>query len=263
MKFRASLIFVFLFASCGFRQRFKKDTSQITNWKSHKITKKPNDLWVYNKKEMVYEAPKIEYCVFMENNEVRVKPFSTKATDSTLKALLNINKDGRTYLSYIKGEDGYLVGLNHGEFGGEIRWYSNEGKIIKSKKGFKISQFIKRDSEIYAIHGLNHMMLSYGSIIKVRYSNKEYFPEEYLKLPNAPHAITLDNDNNFLVIISTSILKIKPDKTIQIILNNCFLDNGLYANSIVFANNIIYAGMPGGVFKYNLLTKKQEWLLPD
>ncbi len=256
MRFRVSLIFVFLFASCSFGQRFKKDTSKITSWKSHKVPKNQKEFLKYN-----YDLD--GWNVFIENKVVKVKRFSTKTTDSTLKALLNINKDGKTDLSYIKGEDGYLVGLNHGEFGGEIRWYSNEGKIIKSKKGLKIRQFIKRDSEIYAIQGLNHMGLSYGSIITVRYSNKEYFPEEYLKLPNAPEAAILDSNNTFWIITSQSILSVKPDKTIQIILNHCFWQNGLYPNSIVLNNNVIYAGMRGGVFKYNLKTKKQEWLLPN
>ena len=34
----------------------------------------------------------------------------------------------------------------------------------------------------------------------------------------------------------------------------------LYPNNLIIKDDIIYAGMRGKVYKYNLLTKKQDWL---
>jgi hypothetical protein len=37
----------------------------------------------------------------------------------------------------------------------------------------------------------------------------------------------------------------------------------LSPGSLVIKNDIVFIGMRKGVFKYNLVTKKEEWLLPD
>ena len=37
----------------------------------------------------------------------------------------------------------------------------------------------------------------------------------------------------------------------------------LYPTSMVIQNDVVYVGMRGGVFKFDLTTRKEEWLLPE
>ena len=263
MIFRVSLILVSLLTSCKFGQCSFRDTSKIENWKSSNIPTNWNSVYKHDKDGNSYYIPSTGWYVFIENNEVKVRPYPVKGFFANLKVLFNIDKGDLAILSGIKVKEGFLVGFNRGEFIGELRWYSNKRKIKKKYVGYDIIQFIKRDSEVYAMEGLYHMASSYGSIINLNFKDNKYVPRKYLKLPDAPMAIALDTNKNFLVITSKSILTVNQDKTIQIILDDCFWKFGLSPNSIVINNDIIYAGMREGVFKYNLKTKKQEWLLPD
>ena len=37
----------------------------------------------------------------------------------------------------------------------------------------------------------------------------------------------------------------------------------LYPTSMVIQNDVVYVGMRKGVYKFDLATRKEEWLLPE
>ena len=120
-----------------------------------------------------------------------------------------------------------------------------------------------RDNKIYAIEGLAHLSMSEGSIVEIKKDNGKWTSKEYLKLPSAPEAIELDSKNNFIIVTSSSLLSIDNYNHIDTLIATGMWDSYLYPNSLVNQNDILFIGMRKGVFKYNLLTKKDEWLLPD
>jgi len=62
-----------------------------------------------------------------------------------------------------------------------------------------------------------------------------------------------------------SLFKIDTGRKIITIVKNGFWHNAFYSSTISTAikDSVVYVGMRAGVYKYNLLTGKQEWLLPD
>jgi hypothetical protein len=163
-------------------------------------------------------------------------------------------------ISMLKVDDGYLVGFYRGEWGGSLFWFSKDGKKYYQISDDELVQFIKRNGKNYAIQGLAHLGMSEGGVIKIEKINGKWKSKEYLKLPTAPDAIALDNDD-FIIVTSKSLLKVDNNIKISVLIDRAVWYNGLYPNSIVVKKNIVYAGMRAGVFKYNLTTNKQNWLL--
>jgi len=106
--------------------------------------------------------------------------------------------------------------------------------------------------------------MSKGSIINIENEGGKWVSKVYLELPFAPYAITLDSNKNFFVITSNNLLKVDSNKKITTLFKKDVWKIGFHSNSfsIVIKDNIVYEGMRAGVYKYNLLTGRQEWLLP-
>lgn len=113
------------------------------------------------------------------------------------------------------------------------------------------------NSKIYALDG-------YGSIIENIKTNDGWVTEIFFKFPieQKPISFALDNQNNFIVITHDGILKVDKNKFFTKIEDYKIWGIYLVPTSLVIKNEIIYAGMPMGVFKYNLNTKMNEWLMP-
>lgn len=163
--------------------------------------------------------------------------------------------------SFIKVKNGYLVAFWRGEFGASLFWFSNEGSTYYKVNGASAVQFIKRGNEVYAINGLAHLNMSSGSILKISFENKKWVASDYLELPFAPYAISLDSNNDFIIVTSNNLIKITRKKGIETLLKTDFWQ-GLYPTSSVIEGDYIYIGMRKGVYKFNLRTKASEWLLP-
>ena len=176
-----------------------------------------------------------------------------------------INTDEKEQLSALKVEDGFLVGFYRGEWGGHLDWYSKNGDNHYKISDDEIVQFIKRGDKIYAIQGLDHMSISAGSIFTIEKTDGRWTAGQYLKLPSEPRSIALDLSNNFFVITNKSLLKIDTGRKIITLVKNGFWHSTFYSNAISAAikDSVVYVGMRAGVYKYNLLTGKQEWLLPE
>jgi hypothetical protein len=232
----------------------------LKNWKSYVTPTNSDSISKYN-------SDPNDWVVYLEGNQV--------CADKTRKRL---NKEGlpfrikpaksegyklRGRLSAVKVDDGYLVGFYRGEWGGNLYWFSNDGKVKYEISSHQIVQFIKRDSNIYAIEGLAHLSTSEGSIIQVEKKNYKWTVSEYQKLPSAPDAVQLDNKNNFIIVTSSSLLSIDREKHIDILIKEGFWQHYLYPSSMVIQGNVIYIGMRKGVYKFDLAKGKDEWMMPE
>jgi len=242
---------------------------------------------------MGYNSAENDWIVYLDKNEIRViddRSYTYKQNLSNKKLPFKIEQSG--LIGVVQVKDGYLVAFNRGEWGGGLYWYSKNGKNNNEIVGSIFSspiQFIKQDNKIYAITDLG---LSCGNIIKIEKEQKKWIVEEFLKLPDAPCAIQLDSKDNMLVFTSsglysidkeanldtlaiklrhpiTPIIEIElPNDTLRIIKKSFevypkWLWGFLYPSSMVIQNNVVYVGMRGGVYRFDLSTKKEEWLLPE
>jgi len=280
--FKILLLLIFSVSVYG-----QTDKGFLKNWNTYPI---PENIMGYN-------SAKNDWIVYLDKNEIRVvddRSYTYKQNLTNKKLPFKIEQKGPS--DAIKVKDGYLVGFNRGEWGGGLCWFSKNGKkkdeIFDSMFSSPVVQFIERDNIIYAITGLAHLGMSFGNIIKIEKKEKKWIAEEFLKLPDAPCAIQLDSKDNMLVFTSSGLYSIDkeanfdtlavkfrrpvipiievelPDDTLRVMQKPLetypkWLWGFLYPTSMVIQNDVVYVGMRGGVYKFDLTTRKEEWLLPE
>lgn len=233
---------------------FAQDTAAIKNWKSVPIPTNRDTLISYNWSNTWWR-------VILHNNDVYAfkkdkniedgLPFKIGVTQT--EKILNVSGDR----AVLKVDDGYLVGMNYGEWGGDFSWYSDSGNSHKKISGDQILKFLVINHRIFALDG-------YGNILEVEKTKTGWSTKNYIKFPIDQNLISfaLDSQGNFIVITNDSLLKIDKEKKITKIIENGFWRPYLHPTSMVIINDIIYAGMARGIFKYNLNTQTKEWLMP-
>jgi len=260
----------------------------IKNWKSYPV---PTTEKV-KKNMQEYNWNPNNWIVYLEDNEVRVVesrnqksrdlrselPFQIRQSKNS--NIINISAPLVGLIDVIEVEDGYLVGFNRGEWGGELYWFSKNGKKKYEISGHQIVQFIKRDNKIYAIEGLAHLGTTAGSIIKIEKQKRKWVSREFLKLPTAPQAIQLDRKDNFIVVTfgtnwsfdkggnviinaTPGLFSIDIESNIDTLVKIGMWGDYLYPSSMAIQNDVVYIGMRKGVYKFDLTTKRDEWLLPE
>lgn len=242
---------LFYFSACA-----QADKTLLSNWKTYPVPTNKDTLYRYNNGMKDWQ-------VSDKNNTIEVTKWDYKKPN-ILPFDLEKSKVGTRMFGnrlVLQVNDGYLVGFNGGEFGASLYWFAKDGKSNYEVSGDQIDQYITRDGEIYAIQGLAHMGMSYGSIITINKVKGKWVTNDYLKLPSAPAAIVLDSDNNFIVITSRSLLKVDAKRNITTLVDKGFWEALLYPNSAIVKNGILYSGMRGGVYQYNLTTGEQAWLM--
>jgi len=250
----------------------------LKNWKVYPVPTNEEMLTKYNLGQNYW-------VVFLDQNEARVDhsykycptvklPFAIKQSESDI---INISAPLAGLIDAFEVDDGYLVAFNRGEWGGELYWFSKDGKKKYEISKQQITKFIERDDKIYAIEGISHLGMSKGGIIEVKKKKRKWKTTEYLKLPTAPEAAQLDSKNNLVVVTSSgifldsnknfgvvpsSLLSIDSNANVDTLVKAGMWDY-LYPSSLIIQDDIVYIGMKRGVYKFDLVTKKEEWLLPE
>ena len=206
-----------------------------------------------------------DWVVYRANNKVFVSLKSQYKAQDTLPFNIVPTESERWLFrgrrSFLKVDDGYLVAFYKGEFGGSVYWFSADGlnRLPLSYKG--VRQFFQRDNKIYAIEGLAHLSISEGSIIELYKTGGNWKDSLYITMPNAPYVAAIDDSDNIIVITSHGLYSIDRNRKIETLVHDGFWEGFLYPNSLVVDKGIVYSGMRHGVWKYNLRTHHQEWLM--
>jgi hypothetical protein len=256
MRFLFIISSILLFTSCN----AQLDKGLIENWESYQV---PTNQDTLNKLGFSL----VDWTVFLDGGKVHV--VNDKQFVSRLQLPFEIKLDKKEPLnlrgrkSFIKVDDGYLVGFYRGEWGGNLYWFSNDGKQHYKISDDEIVQFIKRGDIIYAIEGLDHLSLSEGSILNIEKTNGKWTTQTYLQLPTAPGGVGLDSQNNLIVVTSKSLIAVDTNAKAKILIEEGIWYYGLYPASLVILDDKAFIGMRKGVFKYDLRSEKQEWLLEN
>ena len=251
----------------------------LKNWKSYPVPTDEDTI-------LNYRYAQNDWIVYFDGDEIRVDDIRNVDTRAKLpfdvfqsnSKRINITDPLAGKVDVVKVKNGYLIGFNRGEWGGELYWFSKNGKKRYEISGHQIVQFIKRDNKIYAIEGLAY--LSIGSIIEIEKKMRKWVAKEFLKLPTAPEAIQLDSKGNFIVVTfgtswslgkrgktvinaTPGLFSIDREANVNTLVKNGIWGDYLYPSSMVIQNDVVYIGMRKGIYKFDLATKKDEWLLPE
>ncbi|MEO6905736.1 MAG: hypothetical protein ABI148_05200 [Ginsengibacter sp.] len=253
-----SLLIIFLSILVSVSSYSQKDSSDISHWHSYPIPSNQDTLMKYNWSKSEWHLQKCGRKVYASLSKDikgdKKLPFELKA--STAKEKEELTGD----ISFIEVDDGYLVSFWRGEFGGSLYWFDKKGEARKKVARAMIVQFIRRDDKIYAIAGLAHMGYSNGGIIELRKENGEWKLFDYVPLHDAPYAIDMDKQKNFIVVTSSHLFSVDQKKNVDTLVAKGFWDM-LYPTSLVVNKKQIFIGMRQGVYKFDLATRKEEWLM--
>ncbi len=249
----------------------------LKNWKTYPVPTNKDTI-------MMHSASDNHWFIYADQDEIKVEdiktynkkpsvelPFKIKQSNSKR---VNLSGPLAGLIDVCIVDNGYLVGFNRGEWGGELYWFSKDGSDRYEISGHQIVQFIERDNKIYAIEG----SFLYGSIIEIIKKEGKWIAQELFKLA-APKAIQLDSRGNLIIITSgNTVEKEKGDEFIKPVTSKLFsvdrkfnidtlvkvgIWSFMYVTSMIIKDDIVYVGMRKGVYKYDLELKKDEWLLPD
>jgi hypothetical protein len=166
----------------------------------------------------------------------------------------------------LKVSDGWLVGFNHGEWGGALYWFNLDGTMNYKISKHPIVDFIQTSNGIFAIEGVAHMGLSGGSIISISQSSNQgpWQVTAQCRLPQAPCAIVQHPDKSWLIVLSDSFVSVTPDGKITTVVKNARWGL-LYPKSMVLSDDakIVYVGMRQFVARVTLKNGRVSFLLPD
>lgn len=162
-----------------------------------------------------------------------------------------------------KVDDGWLIGLNRGEFGAALYWYSNDGKSEYEISNDHVIQFMRRNDQIYALQGVTHLSYSGGTIQKIVKRDGKWESVLAVALPEAPKGADIDSRGDMIVGTSNGLYRVGQHFNIIPLVTNAFWNKEgyLYPKSLLIKDDVVYYGMRGGIYQYNLLTKKEEWLV--
>jgi hypothetical protein len=142
-----------------------------------------------------------------------------------------------------QADDGSLIGLDVGEFGGGLWWFSSDGQNSRKLSDENVLGFAKTASGILAIGGLAHMGSDYGQILRVGAGaggNRRI--ETLSNLDAAPMAFVVESPDSILVLTTRELVRVRGDGTLQ----HLFPVNyaSLYPNSMTLGPaGILHVGM--------------------
>lgn len=155
----------------------------------------------------------------------------------------------------LKIPGGTLIGINRGEFGGELDFKpdNNSKDTLKIVPGARVNFLFNFRNKIYFMAGLCHMGFSNGALYQLEQTKDGFNYNKLVDFGDCPEAFSIDRDR-FLVVTDKNFFIINGLKK-EIVLSKAFW-TGLYPNSIaVVDENNVFIGMRGGIAKLNLETK--------
>jgi hypothetical protein len=159
-----------------------------------------------------------------------------------------------------KVSNGYLIGFNKGEFGGVLYWFSFSGDSSYIISKTIISHIFEVNSKIYIAHGLMHLEEDSGSINELTFDKGRWQIGNWVDLPSSP-MVYLPIKDKIMIITSKAILTFGGLDNISYLKKDGFW-NILFPHSALIKKDELYIGMHGGVFKINMKSGKEEWLIP-
>jgi hypothetical protein len=169
------------------------------------------------------------------------------------------------YRSVQEVPDGWLIGLDVGEFGGGLWWFSSDGKSKEKLSAENIIGFTKTSIGVFAFTGLAHLSNDNGEVVKiVGVKNAPRKIETLVNLGSAPRAFITESNDSFLILTTKSLVRVKLSGTMVKILSTRY--GQLYPNSMVVSpSGIIYIGMRHFVTRLTPTSDGylEEWLVPN
>lgn len=160
-----------------------------------------------------------------------------------------------------KGRAGVLLGFDGGEWGGSLRWYSENGALKQQLLDSNVVAILPAFGQFVALTYVGHG--SHGRVVEVRDGAGRFDIGRAIDLPRPPYAGGVEADGTILVVTGEGLFRLSPDLQItQLLEANWWM---LHPVSLAIPHrNTVYVGMRGIVVEVQLSTTppRETWLYP-
>jgi len=171
---------------------------------------------------------------------------------SIVNGKLDVKKVKEVHRSELKMLSGTLVGINRGEWGGQLTFKPSDPtkKAIDIKSG-NIKFIFEFKNKIYFIEGLAHMTYSGGAIFELDTTGYKFTFTKLVDFDDAPEAFTIYKDK-FLIATHENFYIVKNFKKERVFKETFW--SSLYPNSIaVLDDKNVFIGIRSGIVKLDLI----------
>jgi hypothetical protein len=176
----------------------------------------------------------------------------------------NVMVDTKGYRQVIAVDDGWLVGLDFGEFGGALWWFSADGTRSKKISEENVVGFVNTPQGVLVLVGLSHLGFDTGKVLRVTDGEAgERKLEPVADLGSAPRAFVLESPDSLVILTSRGLVRLRTTGQIERLVQTHYQD--LYPTSMTLSpSGVIYVGMRHFVTRLTPTGNSydEEWFVP-
>lgn len=161
-----------------------------------------------------------------------------------------------------QGKAGTLFGFNHGEWGGALLWYSDDGAFKAKLIDENVVELLATTEGFIVFTGLNHLGSDVGRATELVDTGSVFRTGRSVDLGSAPRAVASESDGTVLVITTAGVVRLSRAFQVEPILKTrC---GSLYPVSVALDGATAYVGMRGVVAEVQLRAgaASETWLSP-
>ena len=164
----------------------------------------------------------------------------------------------------IRVGDGWLVGLDAGEFGGGLWWFSSDGASSKRLADLNVVGFAESSKGVLALAGLAHMGSDAGKVLRVTEGaagNRKV--EALADLGAAPSTFAMESPDSLLIVTTRGLVRVRTSGAMEQLLPVDY--SLLYPNSMTLSpSGVIHVGMRHFITRLTPTGEsyKEEWFVP-
>jgi hypothetical protein len=164
----------------------------------------------------------------------------------------------------IRVKDGWLVGLDSGEFGGALWWLSSDGKSRRRLAALNVVGFAESSKGVLALTGLAHLTLDSGKVFLVMEGAAgDRKVEALADLGAAPRTFAVESPDSLLILTTRGLVRLKTSGAIEQLLSTKY--ELLYPNSMTLSpSGVIHVGMRHFITRLTPAgdSYQEEWFVP-
>ena len=179
------------------------------------------------------------------------REFAVRSENGKLLIEKAVHED-RTELTL---DDGRLIGVDRGEWGGRLVFipHRNDGKVIHIKNG-NIKSILKFKDKLYFFEGLAHLTQNGGALYQLTRLGEKYTYKEVVGFDDAPRAVAVGVDKIYVATHSGfCVVDAKMNK--KALFKDMFW-RGLYPNSVCILGTKAHIGIRSGYLEIDLSNKE-------
>lgn len=172
--------------------------------------------------------------------------------------------NGTAYFHIEPYENGWLAGLDAGEWGGRLTWFSSDGKHKIVILQDNVQGIAKVGKETLILRGLTHLGIDEGSVSKlIKDGNGNFQIQDLVDLKSMPRSFVVESDESILISVMDKIVRVKTTGEMEI------WREMLFINSVVSMtrtkSGIVYVGLWFFVVRFVPSENgiEEQWLIPQ